>query len=407
MRSLWNTTHASQCEHAAADPPDAPLALRAYSSRTLGAHKDLVLHGGGNTSYKNATTLYVKGSGADLAQVQPQHFTPLPLAATRALLDGPVLNNTAMFAALETLKPAGAPKPSIETLLHAALPHAWVEHTHADSVLAITNTAHATRWVQEVFGEIAVIVPYHHSGFGLARAVQAAVAAQARPGMLGVVLMQHGACAWGNSAKESYQNMLMLATRAEEALVARGAWHLALPEATAPLEDAHEKGIFEAICRKVRLHGRFEPVLAVRTHALARAAAAHPQAPKLFAQGPATPQHAIFCKRVQLVCDIDTVEQAIDQYAQDYAAYLGLRPDTSPLDPAPRIILLRGYGFVAISVDQTRAHMAAEMFEHDIEVMLRAQQLDRYASIPPALMLEAEVEYGGFEAPYRFTPSPH
>jgi rhamnose utilization protein RhaD (predicted bifunctional aldolase and dehydrogenase) len=393
MLSLWNEAHTRACA--------SPLALRAYSSRLLGAHRDLVLHGGGNTSYKTADTLYVKGSGADLAEVTEAHFTPLDLADTRALLDSAPLSNEAMFAVLETLKRAPSPKPSIETLLHAALPQAWVEHTHADAVLALTNTVNGESIVRQVFAKHAVIVPYHHSGATLARAARDAVQAEARSGMIGVILMQHGACAWGESAHEAYQNMLHLATLAEDYLKAHDAWDLPskdYAENLLPHENAQLEGVLQAIRGRFPFHGHFQPTLVTRTHALARAAAAHPRAQALFAEGPATPQHAIFCKRVQLVTSPDFIIADMDAYAARYAAYLAEQPGHEKLDPAPRIFLLPGVGFIAASIDERHANMAAEMFEHDSEVMLRAERHDRYQGLDKHWMLAAEIEYGGFEA---------
>ena len=167
MQSLWNEAAASQCH--------GELALRAYSSRLLGGDTTLVLHGGGNTSLKiNAdgeAVLYVKGTGSDLARVDERAFTPLRLQPVQALLKQPQLENAAMMQALQgcALVPT-APRPSIETLMHAGLPFRCVEHTHADAVLAAMNVDNIAAAHAEVYGDIAPLVPYHHSGHALARA---------------------------------------------------------------------------------------------------------------------------------------------------------------------------------------------------------------------------------------------
>ena len=152
MHSLW--------DDAAAPRSSAPLALRAYTSRLIGGNSDLVLYGGGNTSFKTADTLYVKGTGADLGAVGAEHFTALDLERLRALLDDAQISDAELMRSVDQCKhfPQAA-KPSIETLLHAALPHTHVEHAHADAVLAVANVAGCENTCAEVFGDLAPVVP--------------------------------------------------------------------------------------------------------------------------------------------------------------------------------------------------------------------------------------------------------
>lgn len=228
MPSLWNDRDASACADA--------LELRAYTSRLLGADPDLVLLGGGNTSLKGhwrqadgskADCLYVKGSGADLSVVEPADFTPIALEPARRLLDLEALDTDAMMAALEPFKlRPGAPKPSIETLLHAAVPFSHVEHTHADNVLALINTAAGRKLSGEVFGELAPLVPFRHSGFDLAKACAETFRRERTDRTIGLILEFHGAVAFADDARFAYENMLALADRAERFLKTRNAWEL-------------------------------------------------------------------------------------------------------------------------------------------------------------------------------------
>ena len=175
MKSLWSDAEAAQFE------AQGPLGLRVYTSRLLGRDRSLVLHGGGNTSVKLAEknlfgeeepVLYVKGSGWDLETIEAAGFTPVALAYVKRLASLERLTDPQMVneLATHTLR-AGAPAPSVETILHAILPHRYVDHTHADAVLAISNAPEGEKRIREIYGERVVVIPYVMAGFELARAV--------------------------------------------------------------------------------------------------------------------------------------------------------------------------------------------------------------------------------------------
>src|SRR5262249_58745650 len=133
-------------EEAASYPGD--LGSRVYTSRLLGRDKSLVLHGGGNTSVKvrernrfgdEEEILYVKGSGWDLETIEAAGFSPVRLATALRLAKLDQLTDAQMVQELRAaMTNPSAPTPSVETLLHASLPHQFVDHTHADALLAIT-----------------------------------------------------------------------------------------------------------------------------------------------------------------------------------------------------------------------------------------------------------------------------
>src|SRR5919206_240664 len=226
MQNRWS-------EEAAARHGADPLSMRVYSSRLLGCESSLVLHGGGNTSVKatgadpfgiSHEVLYVKGSGWDLATIEPQGFAPVRLDLLRRLAELPSLSDSALVRAQRSaLLDPGAPDPSIEAVLHAIVPFAYVDHTHADAVVAITNTPNGAEHARAAFGPRLLLVPYVMPGFKLARAVGDLTRSTDWRGLDGLILMGHGIFTWGSSAKASYDAMIRLVTAAEEYLDARGA----------------------------------------------------------------------------------------------------------------------------------------------------------------------------------------
>ena len=395
MQSLWNDADAACC----ADE----LQLRAYTSRLLGRERALVLHGGGNTSVKlvqrnlfgeEEARLYVKGSGADLAQVTPADFTPVRLQEVRRLIGLEALGNAQLMDAVATCLAGAGPKPSIETLLHACLPWKYVEHTHADSVLAITNTANGERIARQVFGELAPLVPFRHSGFALAKACDAVYREQATARTIGLILLQHGVFAFGNSARESYENMLRLVCLAEEYLASRSAWEL--PRHEKSDSDGWSAPQIARLRQELSRTAGFPLILTQQDDAVWRAFARRKDLPALCGEGPATPQHAVFAKRIPLI------GTDVARYARDYAQYVasnqrGASPAQLGLDPAPRVVVDPDLGVWTAGIDAHYAGVTAEIFRHDVEIMSRAQAHDVYAGLAPAAILDAEMHYGGFE----------
>jgi rhamnose utilization protein RhaD (predicted bifunctional aldolase and dehydrogenase) len=224
MHSRWNDADAAR---AVAERPagvSEHLALRTYSARLLGADASLVLHGGGNTSVKAIATtpfgdtidvLHVKGSGWDLATIEPPGHPAVRLSTCKRLLELPSMTDEQMVNELRlALLDASAPTPSVETLLHAALPARFIDHTHADAVLALVDQEDARALVERTFGAEALFVPYVMPGFGLARACKEAWDASGGAATI-MILERHGIFTFGDTAKESYRRMIDAVTRAE------------------------------------------------------------------------------------------------------------------------------------------------------------------------------------------------
>src|SRR4028119_814814 len=225
MRSLWTD------EEAAAWRGD--LGLRVYTSRLLGRDRSLVLHGGGNTSVKvrepnlfgeEEEILYVKGSGWDLEKIEEAGFAPVRRDHLVRLAAPDELSDPAMVNEMVThMKRSSAPTPSVEAILHAILPHKFVDHTHADAVVAVTNTPGGEERIRQIYGDSVVVIPYVMPGFDLARLCARLYPEQAGPRTIGMVLMNHGIFSFGETARESYERMIHLVTLAEEYLAAAGA----------------------------------------------------------------------------------------------------------------------------------------------------------------------------------------
>jgi rhamnose utilization protein RhaD (predicted bifunctional aldolase and dehydrogenase) len=383
MKSLWDETAAQR--HA------TPLALRAYTSRLIGGNPDLVLHGGGNTSLKTPDTLHVKGTGADLASVTEEHFTALDLDRLRRLINHPQLSDAERMRGVETCKKtARSAKPSIETLMHAVLPHAHVEHAHADAVLAVANVEACGATCAEVFGELAPVVPYRHSGAGLALACQQVFETRATSRTIGLVLAFHGVVAFGNSAKESYDNLLRLVTLAEDWLRSRNAWDL-------PVSAVAGSSTSAALAGEMRSQASTLAGFPLSMHLVSTpetlAFARRTDLGDVALQGPPTPQHAIYTKRLPLI------DGDMQSYAARYQMYLQqtLGDAAHGLDMAPRIVLDPAFGLCAFGVNDHYAAIAAEIYLHDIAIISRASAHGRYRSASAEDIARAELEYGGFE----------
>ncbi|TMA38370.1 MAG: hypothetical protein E6J79_06950 [Deltaproteobacteria bacterium] len=216
MRSRWSDEEAAAVVARYGARWGEELALRTYTSRLLGAEDRLVLHGGGNTSVKGIFTnrlgeaiaaLYVKASGHDLATLEPEGLPGLDLGYLRKLRALEALDDEAMAGELRThLFDARSATPSLETLVHAFLPEKFVDHTHADAILALSNQIGGERLVREALGDDVAVLGYVRPGFQLARAV--ADAYEANAGCRGMVWMRHGLMTWGPTARASYETMI-------------------------------------------------------------------------------------------------------------------------------------------------------------------------------------------------------
>ena len=389
MKSLWSDREASAYA--------TPLALRVYSSRLLGRDRSLVLHGGGNTSVMLTETnilgeqeevLYVKGSGWDLETIEEPGFTPLRLEYVIRLAHLDRLSDPDMVNELQGQKlRAAAPSPSVETILHAILPFRYVDHTHADAVLAVTNTADGRRRIEDIYGDEAVVIPYIMPGFDLARRCALDFPRRRRADTIGMILMNHGVFSFGDSARESYERMIALVDRAERYLSERKAW--SLPKAKAARGPSH------LALDIARLRGTLSAAAGapmILTTSQSQAALHFCRIPELASratQGPATPDHSIRTKRVPLV------GRDVGKYVQEYERYFKTNAakataSKTMLDPSPRVVLDPELGLCAAGRSFRDAVIARELYEHNIEVIQRAAALGNYRALSARDVFDVE-----------------
>ncbi len=389
MKSLWSDREAAAFR--------TPLALRVYTSRLLGRNRSLVLHGGGNTSVKlreanvlgvEEDVLYVKGSGWDLETIEAAGFTPVRLAYLIGLAALKRLSDPQMVNELQTQRlRASAPTPSVEAILHAILPYRYVDHTHADAVLAVTNTADGRARIEEIYGDQTVIIPYIMPGFDLAQLSAREFPRQRGPNTIGMILMNHGVFSFGQSARESYERMIALVDRAERYLKHRKAWSLPRHD---PGGVAKHLAIDIARLRKDLSSAAGFPLIVTTSQSTAGLRFCRsPGVAALTRQGPATPDHSIRTKRIPMVGrDVDKYAEHYRRYFQTHAAKASA-PKTM-LDPAPRIILDPELGLCAAGRSARDACIAREIYEHTIEVIQRAGALGEYRALSARDVFDVE-----------------
>jgi rhamnose utilization protein RhaD (predicted bifunctional aldolase and dehydrogenase)/NAD(P)-dependent dehydrogenase (short-subunit alcohol dehydrogenase family) len=414
MQSLWSQPQAAQVVARYAEQGVAEdLALRVYSSRLLGTQPQLVQHGGGNTSLKTAVAdlfgartqvLCVKGSGWDLGDIEPQGLPAVRLAPLLDLRRLSQLSDEAMVDAQRgALLSATAPNPSVETLLHAWIPHRYIDHTHANAVLALCDQPQGEARCRDVWGERLAYVPYCMAGFALAQL--AAAAFDAHPQAEGMILLKHGIFTWGDSARQAYEAMIGLVSQAEAQLAAtsRTLAQVKLPP-IAPLAEI-APAVRGALAQALDGRGPRPVVLAHRTSPAILAFAAG-QAVSRYAQaGPVTPDHVIRIKPWPLLLPPPAVggeaafaqeaRRAVASYADRYRAYFERHnaradPRKTMLDPWPRWALVPGLGLFGAGASAKEAGVAADVAETTIAVITAAERIDRFESISPADLFDME-----------------
>lgn len=387
MKSRWNED--------AAQAFDDPLALRAYTSRLLGQEPDLVLHGGGNTSLKTTVrdfvgdevpVLWVKGSGHDLATIGPAGFAPVRMRTLLAMGARDALSDSDMVKEQRAaMLDPDAPVPSIEAVLHALIPAPWVDHTHADAVVAISNTPMGAERLLSIYGERVLFVPYVMPGFELAKEVQRILSEVDASRYEGMVLLHHGVFTWGASARESYERMIRLVDDAEKALVRYRAWDvLARTEPTGSVDaiDPAELGTLRLAVGRVAGQAM---VARVDASPEALGFASLPGVAELATRGPLTPDHVIRTKCVPLVIAGGAdVTAEVQRYAEAYRAYFARNagPDDHPLDPAPRWVVWPGQGLVAFGRNVAEAEIVLDIARHTIAAIQRAEAMGGWKALP-------------------------
>ena len=422
MQSRWNDGEAQALVDCyARDGIGRDLALRVYTTRLLGRDPRLVLHGGGNTSVKSKArdllgeeidALYVKGSGWDMAAIEPAGLPAVRLEPLRRLRTREALSDEEMVRIQRAnLIDPGAPTPSVETLLHAFLPHPIVDHTHATAVLSLTDQPNGAELCAEVFDGQMGLVPYVMPGFALARA--AADVYDAAPAVEGLILLKHGIFTFGATAREAYERMMAMVSRAE-ARLARGRKTFAMAHLPAGIATVAEIApILRGACslRDAAVEGAWRRQIldfragdAVLDFVNGRELARYSQA------GVVTPDHTIRTKNAPLVVPAPesgkledfarAARSAVESFVDGYKTYFGRHNarcggGKRMLDPLPRVVLVPGLGLFGLGRSKTDARVAADLAEAAIATIIDAEAIGRYEPIGEADMFD--VEYWSLE----------
>jgi rhamnose utilization protein RhaD (predicted bifunctional aldolase and dehydrogenase) len=379
MKSLFDDAIASQYTN-------DPLAMRVYTSQLLGQSKDLVLHGGGNTSVKIDGTLYVKGSGWNLDTIEKGGFSPVDLNILIKMASRESLTDTQMVKEQrEAMSDQSFPNPSIEAILHAIIPFDYVDHTHADAVVTLTNTPNGKEIVEELYGNNMLIIDYVMPGFLLAQHIYEVTQNIDWNTLEGIVLLNHGVFTFDNNAKNAYEKMIALVTKAEEYLK---------KNVTLPSNDSKgnsDQDIVETLAQEVeKLRGcTIFPI--VLDSDRAKLLSTRPNLERVIKQGELTPEHVIRIKPFPAIIDTDCVK-GIEKFKTEYQHYFDKNSNPSHicLDLAPRYAILKGIGAVALGKDEKEARIIADIVDHTITAILSGEQLGAWTSLSLSQMFEME-----------------
>ncbi|MCX6022264.1 MAG: bifunctional rhamnulose-1-phosphate aldolase/short-chain dehydrogenase, partial [Chloroflexi bacterium] len=416
MESRWSEEAAAGLD---------PLGLLVYRSNLLGADPAVVNRGGGNTSVKRTVrdfrgaeveVLTVKASGYDLRTIGPGGFCDVRLSDVAPLRQRAAMTDEEMVAYLvHCLLDPAAPRPSIETLLHAFLPATHVDHTHAEAVNALSTAERGETVTRELFGADAIWVPYQRPGFALSRLVGAAV--EAAPDAKWLVLEHHGLVTWGDTAAACYARNVEFLGRAAEYLRRREAERRVFVAVTPTLPPADRRaayarlapGLRAALCVERRMVLHFDDAPDVLEFVNAA------EAPELAAAGLACPDHVLSTGVRPLLIPADPAgspdaflrqtHAALDAYEAEYRRFYERHTDGSHpmMEPRPRILLVPGLGMITAGRDKAGALVTADTYRRAIAMMRGATLTSRFTPLSPRDTYD--VEYWPLEL-YKLTLRP-
>jgi rhamnose utilization protein RhaD (predicted bifunctional aldolase and dehydrogenase)/NAD(P)-dependent dehydrogenase (short-subunit alcohol dehydrogenase family) len=365
MKSLWDESEAKIFAN-------DPLPLRVYTSRLLGQESGLVLHGGGNTSVKTEVTnlwnekeeiIFIKGSGHDLKSIQANGFAPVRLSLLQRMITLDQLTDSEMVRLQRSaLTDFAAPNPSLEAILHAIIPSKFVDHTHANEVVTITNNKRGEALIREIYQDRVLTVPYVKAGFKLAKTVYKMTRNLDWEKIDGLILMNHGVFTFNDDARTCYERMIHLANLAQDYLRNQGA--SVVLETTEPAEDLLS---LSQIRRQVSL-ARGTPMIAkLDQSSEARGFVNLANADSIATRGPLTSDHIIRTKAMPVILR-NNVKNEIDHFVSTYKKYFTNHTDGQliMLDPAPRWAVWPPYGTIAFAESLKEVEIVSDIVQHTI-----------------------------------------
>jgi rhamnose utilization protein RhaD (predicted bifunctional aldolase and dehydrogenase) len=377
MENLWDDNEAKSFQ--------SDLALRVYTSNLLGRSDELVLHGGGNTSVKSNLNgeeiLYVKGSGWDLVSIKEEGFAPVKLDVLKHMATLDTLSDTDMVSQQKAaMTDKSAPNPSVEAILHAIIPFKFVDHTHADAVVTLSNNKTGIANIEKVFPNF-LIVPYVMPGFILAKTIYDMSKEINWETCEGIILHNHGIFTFDDDAKKSYDKMIEAVSLAEAFLEQHASYEIPALESkpfdTQKLQTliSNKKG-FEVVC-----HVNQTP-LALYFASLSKEA---------ITRGVLTPEHIIRTKREPLVLNNESMEEAIEAYETNYKNYFEQHAKNEiMLNPSPNYAVIKDFGVMTFGKNEKEATILNDIITHTMNAVFKADKLGGYKSIHLADSFEME-----------------
>ena len=392
------------------------LALRVYTSRLLGRNSELVLHGGGNTSVKttikdidgkNYDVLCVKGSGWDMAEIEPEGLPAVKLKPLLSLKNKKYLSDEDMVAYQKrNLIDIKSPNPSVETFLHAFLPFKFVDHTHSDAIMNVTNRPDGLKFSKKIFGKKVSIVPYVMPGFGLAKKINEVYSMN--PNIDCLILMNHGIFTFANNAKEAYSLMIKYVSKAEKAVKKLKVKKI---KQINNFSTRFDVGEVAPILRGLLSEQKDQKfIVNYRINNKLKYFINGQNIKNYSSRGTATPDHVIRVKPFPLIITPKknstlkefelTAKKAFDNYRKKYIRYFNtnkkkVKEKKVMLDTSPRVILVQNIGLFSVGNSLNAAKIAGDLTETNARVISSVEETSRYKFIPEKDLFD--VEYWSLE----------
>lgn len=388
MKSSWSNKDAKSCGKNL-------LKMRVYTSRLLGKEEDLVMHGGGNTSVKiveknifgeTEEILYVKGSGWDLATIEEPGFTPVKLDALHKLVQLDTLSDLDMvkYQRMAVTNPA-APNPSVETILHGIIPYTFVDHTHADAVVVITNSPNGKAQIRKIYGDNMLIVPYVMPGFILAKTIYEMTLGIDWDSLDGMILLNHGVFTFDHNAKRAYEKMIAIVSKAERYLSKKKAISA----------KAAKPGKFDFIqlaqIRKAVSVLTGKAILSSLDHSAQSVGFSNLKNLKSISnRGPITPDHIIRTKRTPVIFT-KNIQADLAKYKKEYDQYFDkYNRGEQKLDQAPRWGIVPGCGSLSFGPSIKHVGIIEDITRHTKKAIVQAEKLGAWKTLNKKDLFEME-----------------
>jgi len=385
LKNLWSDEKAKNCT--------SDLALRVYTSNLLGQSDELVLHGGGNTSVKTKVdgkdVLFVKGSGWDLVSIKEEGFSPVKLDTLLEMAKLDELSDIDMVSQQKAaMLDSTAPNPSVEAILHALIPFKFVDHTHADAVVTISNSQTGIENIQKVFPNF-LIVDYIMPGFLLAQKIYEMTKDIDWSTLEGIILHNHGIFTFDDDAKESYGKMIDAVTQAEVFLEQNA-------KVTIQNNYQHSECDIAKITKVLSEVKGCEIHLNINQTPLANFYASQDNLQEFASRGVLTPEHIIRTKRKPLIMEDTNLEAGVARYMQEYKEYFQeYANDEVMLNAAPNYMIIKNLAVISFGKTKKEADIINDIVNHTMMAVLRADKLGGYKSID--LKDSFEMEYWELE----------